>query len=190
MNDNDKKEFAELIIGNGEMYNKVISKTLMSLYFEALKIYSIADIRTGFSKHSMDPKNGSFFPKPADIARHLQTSEISAEDKALLAWAQVMREIRATGSYGTLKLDDKQALAAIKALGSWKQLCGSTVDEMTWKKKEFLAIYETYENTPIDMLPSSMPGLIELQQHKAQVSDAMTRLKAGVNSHRAKLSSK
>ena len=190
MNDHDRKEFAELIIGNGEMYTKVISKTLMSLYFEALKSYSISDIRTGFSRHSMDAKHGSFFPKPADIARHMQTNELSTEDKAMLAWSQVIREIRRVGSYGTLNLDDKQALAAVKALGSWKQLCGSTVDDMTWKKKEFLAIYETYENTPLDMLPSSMPGLIELQYHKQQDSEAMARLKAGVNSHRAKLTGK
>ena len=132
----------------------------------------------------MNTKNGSFFPKPADIVRHLQTDEISVEDKATLAWGQVIREIRRTGSWGTLKLDDKQAIAAVKALGSWQQLCGSTETEMTWKKKEFMSIYETYEKTPVEFLPSSLPGRIELVEHKKEQSESMQRITDGIKKYR------
>lgn len=186
MEDINKKEFAANMYGAGEMYDKKISTDLLLMYFTALKKYSIKQFKQGLSAHIMDAKHGSFFPKPADIIRGIQTNNISAEDKAILAWAQVIREMRRTGSYGTLHLDDRQALAAVKALGSWKQLCGSTETDMTWKKKEFLAIYETYENTPVDMLPSSLPGLVGLQNHKHQESESMTRLKDGVNAYRAK----
>tara|TARA_R110002020_G_scaffold474213_1_gene704972 strand:- start:2039 stop:2620 length:582 start_codon:yes stop_codon:yes gene_type:complete len=190
MNDSDKKAFAELMVGNGEMYNKQVSKSLMQIYFDTLITYCIEDIRVGFSKHSLDSKNGSFFPKPADIVRHLQASEISQEDKAMLAWSQVVREIRRTGSYGTLNLDDKQALAAVKALGSWQQLCNSTETEMTWKKKEFMNIYETYEKTPLDMLPNSMPGRFDLIDHKNEQSESFKRISDGINDYRAKLKNK
>ena len=190
MIDSDKAEFKILMVGVGELYNKEITKPLMRIYFSSLTNYSLVDVERGISAHTMDAKHGSFFPKPADIVRHLQTGEISAENKAELAWAQVMREIRVTGSYGSLKLDDKQALASVKALGSWKQLCASTVDEMTWKKKEFMSMYETYEKTPLEMLPSSLPGRIALVEHKREQSESMKNILTGINKHRAQLNNK
>ena len=190
MDDSNKKEFATLFYGTGELYDKAVSTNLLKLYFSALSNYSIEEVTAGINKHMMDAKHGSFFPKPADIVRHLQTSEISTENKAELAWAQVMREIRVTGSYGSLKLDDKQALASVKALGSWKQLCSSTVDEMTWKKKEFMSMYETYEKTPLDMLPSSLPGRIALVEHKKEQAESMTRLTDGLESYRNRINNK
>ena len=187
MDDSNKKEFATLFYGTGELYDKPVTKNLLQLYFNALKTFSMDEITTGVNAHMMDAKHGSFFPKPADIVRHLQTGDLSAEDKAELAWAQVVREIRVTGSYGSLKLDDRQAMAAVKSLGSWKQLCASTVDEMTWKKKEFISVYETYEKTPLDMLPSSLPGRIALVEHKKEQSESMQNILSGIDKYRAKL---
>lgn len=186
MLDSDKNEFKVLMVGIGELYNKEITKPLMRIYFSALTNYSLQDIENGINAHTMDSKHGSFFPKPADIVRHLQTDEMSTENKAELAWAQVIREIRRTGSYGTLKLDDKQAVAAVKALGSWQQLCNSTEKEMTWKKKEFISIYETYEKTPVEMLPSSLPGRFDLVEHKKESSESMKRIMDGIKNHREK----
>lgn len=184
MNDSDKKDFAELMVGNGEIYNKSVSKSLMQIYFDTLTDYSIEDVKKGFGKHSLDPKHGTFFPKPADIVRHLEALTINTEDKATLAWNQIMREIRVTGAYGSLKLDDKQAIAAIKAVKSWKDLCAMPEKDLTWVKKEFIANYAIYENTPVELLPSSLPGLEELQSHKQEASESMKRIKAGINQHR------
>ena len=186
MDDSDKKEFAILFYGTGELYDKPVTKNLLQLYFDALKGYSIDEIKGGVSKHALDPKHGTFFPKPADIVRHLQTGEISTEDKAELAWSQVIREIRRTGSYGTLKLDDKQAMAAVKALGSWQQLCNSTEQEMTWKKKEFISVYETYEKTPVEFLPSSLPGRIGLVEHKKEMAESFASIQDGISKFRLK----
>ena len=190
MQELDKADFKMIMVGIGELYNKEITKPLMRIYFSSLANYSLHDVEQGINAHTMDAKHGSFFPKPADIVRHLQTSEISQEDKAMLAWSQVIREIRRTGSYGTLKLDDKQALAAVKALGSWQQLCNSTETEMTWKKKEFMNIYETYEKTPLDMLPNSMPGRFDLIDHKNEQSESFKRISDGIDDYRAKLKHK
>ena len=184
MIDADKVDFKMLMVGIGELYNKEITKPLMKIYFSALTNYSLDQVRGGIDAHTLDTKHGSFFPKPADIVRHLQASEISAEDKALLAWGQVIREIRKVGSYGSLKLDDKQAVAAVKSLGSWSQLCNSSEQEMTWKKKEFLSVYETYEKTPVELLPSSLPGRIELVEHKNEASESMLRIQDGINKFR------
>ena len=107
-----------------------------------------------------DPVDGKFFPKPANIIKYLKPKELSPEEKAELAWAQIEREIRRTGSWGKLKLDDKQALAALKSFTTWKGLCSMDVSKLTWAKKEFMSMYSTYEKTPLEMLPSSLPGRV------------------------------
>ena len=184
MDDSDKKEFAVLFYGTGELYDKTVTKNLLQLYFNALKAYSIKAIQEGVSKHALDPKHGTFFPKPADIVRHLQKGQLTTEQKAELAWAQIEREIRVTGSWGKLEVDDKQGLAALKSFISWKDLCSMPVDKMTWAKKEFISMYSTYENTPVDMLPSSLPGRVELVEHKKEASESMTRIKDGIKQFR------
>ncbi len=194
MDDSHKQEFATLFYGLGEYYDKAVSTNLLLIYFDDLKRFNLNDVKHAASQHRLDPKHGAFWPKSADIIRHIQTGNISVEDKAELAWAQVMREIRVNGAYGSLKLDDKQALAAIKELGTWKELCATPSDKMTFKHREFIATYKTYERTPIDMLPSSMPGLIELQNHKKKQNEestnAMLNIKSGIDKHRAKLENK
>jgi len=188
MDDSDKREFQEIVLATAELYSTVkkieVTPIMLKLFFSSLKDFDIKQVSYGFEQHLSDPVDGKFFPKPANIIKHLQTGDISTEDKAMLAWSQVIREIRRTGSYGTLKLDDKQALAAVKALGSWSQLCNSTEQEMTWKKKEFLSVYETYEKTPVELLPSSLPGRVALVEHKEESSKCMKNILDGINKHR------
>ena len=187
MNEQDKKSFAELMVGNGEIHNKEISKSLMQTYFDVLKAYTIEEVKHGFSRHTLDPIDGKFFPKPANIIKHLEASQLTTEQKAELAWGQIEREIRATGSWGTLKLDDKQALAALKSFTSWKDLCNMETTKMTWAKKEFMSMYCTYENTPIDMLPSSLPGRVDLVGHKQESARSLKNIMDGMSNYRAKL---
>ena len=188
MNDSDKKAFAEMMVGNGELYNKEVTKSLMQTYFDILAPYTIEQVKSGVNKHALDPKHGTFFPKPADIIRHLETSDISTEDKALLAWAEVMQCLRKNGSYGGLQMEDKQGIAAFKAFTTWQGFCAMDESKMTWAKKEFMSTYSTYENTPLDMLPSSLPGLIELQNHKEKYAKKgavdMKNILDGINKHR------
>ena len=186
MDDSNKKEFATLFYGTGELYDKTVSTNLLQLYFAALKDYSIEQVIDGVGKHALDPKYGTFFPKPADIVRHLQSGVLSTEEKSELAWAQITHELRATGSYGNLVLDDKQALAALRSFTSWKEFCMMDVTKLTWAKKEFMSMYSTYQNTPVEMLPSSLPGLIDLQHHKKQEAQSMQNLLQGMDKFRTK----
>lgn len=186
MIESDKADFKMIMVGIGELYNKEITKPLMRIYFSSLTNYSLGDVEQGINAHTMDAKHGSFFPKPADIVRHLQAGQLSTEEKAELAWGQITYELRKTGSYGNLVLDDKQALAALRSFTSWKEFCAMDVTKLTWAKKEFLSMYSTYQNTPVEMLPSSLPGLVELQHHKKQEAQSMQNLLQGMDKFKAK----
>ncbi len=176
MKQQDKKDFAVLMTSTGEMYSKEISTDLIKLYYEILINYSINDVKKGFSKHILNPKHGSFFPKPADITRNIKTFEIAVEAKAEMAWAEILNKISTVGSYNQLEMEDKQALATVKALGGWKRLCFNTTEQLVWAKKEFISIYENYESIPIESLPHSLPGRIELEQHKTTDSKFIKQL--------------
>ena len=184
MIESDKVSFAEIMVGYGEMYNKEITKSLMRVYFSALQAYSIQDIEQGFGKHSADPKHGSFMPKPADIIRQIEADKPSVESRAELAWMTIEKKMGSVGAYGSLKLDDLQALAAVKSLGSWKHLCHTEIDKLQWKRKEFIEAYKNFESTPIEALPSHLAGMIEMDRGKKDNTQTfMSELvnKIGVN---------
>lgn len=185
MDINDKLSFEEIMLGLGEVYTKEITKPLLRIYFNALKDMSICTFEEATTKHvTSTEKSGSFFPKPADLISQVkgaaQNNAQLVDDKANVSWHVIEAEIRRIGSYGTLQLEDKQALAAVKALGGWKYLCSLTVDKMVWAHKEFVSAYQNYERTPIELLPQKLAGRIELEQHKAEAKSSMASLSDGV----------
>jgi hypothetical protein len=190
MIDTDKRQFQEIVLATAELYSTVkkieVTPIMLKLFFSSLREFTIEQVSFGFEQHLADPIDGKFFPKPANIIKHLKPKELTAEEKGELAWAQIEREIRATGSYGKLELDDKQGLAALKSFTSWKDLCSMDISKLTWAKKEFLSMYSTYENTPLEMLPSSLPGRVELVEHKQQDVKSMANILEGIKQHRLK----
>ena len=155
MIDTDKRAFLEIMTMTGEIYNKKISTALLKMYFEALKQLSIADVENGIQKHLADTNQGGFFPKPSDIAK--------------------------TGPYNKPRIEDRQALAAMRGLGGWVNLCNLSYEQLDWKKKEFFDLYETYEKAPLESLPSNLPGLVELQKHKAENNGGMKLISEALN---------
>lgn len=180
----DGKSFAELMTGLSETYDKPFSAPKARIYFNALQQFTLEQVSHGIDCHLRDPKHGTFMPKPADIIRHLTANDATTEDKAELAWMQVINAISSVGSYGRLNLDDKQAMAAVKNLGSWPGLCQTKEADLQWKKKQFIENYMTFDHTPIELLPMSLPGIEDLHNQKVESGQGMQRLKDGVNQFR------
>ena len=176
MNDSNKKEFSEIMLAMGEIYGKTLTKTIMAMYFDDLKEFSIIDVAKSFKKHRLDQKSGAFFPKPADIVRNMDGAERTLEDRANIAWMVVERAIGSVGAYGTIKMDDKQALMAIKSMGSWAQLCHTDRDKMDWKKKEFLANYKALEHTSIEEMPTCLMGIEDLSNQRLSIDNQAVNL--------------
>jgi hypothetical protein len=141
----------------------------LQIYFKTLESHEIKQVEKAFGDHIVDVEHGTFFPKPSDIIRRMQANEPSTEEKGRLSWLAIMGEIRRVGRYGTLNLDDKIALAALKSVGGWNHLCGSMEKDLVWIEKEFMSAYQTFDKTPVEMLPSSLPGLEDI--HNAKLND-------------------
>lgn len=184
MQEQDKDAFTEMMMAAGEVYGKVITVPMIKMYFAALGPMSVEQVQGAMMAHMQNPDSGQFFPKPADLIRHLagtsKQQEAIIEDRAAIAWACIERAIVRIGSYGTLKLEDKQALATVKAMGGWQSICQTETAKMEWRRKEFIRMYETFERTPLEALPSSLPGRIELSEAKAAGPVALDKLALGV----------
>lgn len=177
----DAAEFAELMAVLSETYDKPFSKPKARIYFNALEQYHIEQVKYGINCHLRDPKHGTFMPKPADIIRHLTANNQNAEDRAEIAWMQVINAISSVGSYGALKLDDKQAMAAVRNMGSWVGLCQTKESDLQWKKKQFIENYLTFESAPVEALPKSLPGIEDLHNKKQEAKSGMKNIIDGVN---------
>ena len=190
MKNEDKRAFLDLMRAAGEVYGREVTRPMAAIYFSALANVSIEQVQEAMMAHMQNPDSGQFFPKPADLIKQMtgttKQQDAVIEDRATIAWACIERDIRRIGSYGTLKLDDKQALATIKAMGGWQSICQTETSKMEWKRKEFIRMYEIFERTPLEALPSSLPGRIEISEVKQAGPVALDKLALGVTKWRKK----
>ena len=190
MKNEDKRAFFDLMMAAGEVYGREVTQPMAAIYFSALANVSIEQVQEAMMAHMQNPDSGQFFPKPADLIKQMtgttKQQDAAIEDRAAIAWACIERDIRRVGSYGTLKLDDKQALATVKAMGGWQSICQTEISKMEWKRKEFILMYETFERMPLEALPSSLPGRIEMSEVKQAGTVALDKLALGVTKWRKK----
>jgi len=172
MNSQEQNKFKELISVISETYGEEFTQAKLKLWWNLFKPYSIVTFEQALYSHIACPDTGMFAPKPANITKFIngttKQAERLIEDRAEMAWQVIEGEISRVGSYGTLKMEDKQALAAVQAIGGWQKLCATQTDKMAWTHKEFVAAYQNFERTPIEALPNKLPGRVHLVNHKKQ----------------------
>ena len=158
MNISDKRQF-EIIWQNAmAMYDKQPSDGALDLAFGALQSLSLEQVRQGLSAHVRDPKDGRFFPKPADIIRHI---EGDGDSRALAAWSQVEHAIRTIGPYESVVFDQPQTMRVIQDMGGWIQLCEVTEKELPFKQNEFVKRFMGLLSVPVAAFPAKLIGLTE-----------------------------
>jgi len=181
MTSQDQNKFKELITVMSETFGEEFTPAKLKLWWNLFKPYSIETFERALYAHIACPDAGMFSPKPANLMKFIngtsKEQQQLVKDRAEMAWACIEREISRIGSYGTLELEDKQAIAAVKSIGGWRALCMCTYDQLVWKKKSFISSYDCYERTPLEHLPSKLPGLIELSEHKQEQQQGMKALR-------------
>ena len=91
----DFAEFQELIEGVHSFYAKDCSTFGLDVWWQAMKVYDLAAIRDALGRHCVNPDNGQFMPRPADVVRMMEGSTL---DSAVVAWTKVDRAIQAVGT--------------------------------------------------------------------------------------------
>lgn len=142
MQPQDRAKFYSSFAGVCELYGKKASPELMAMYFEALRQHELQDVLRAFNLHAVDPDQGQFMPKPADIVRLLGGSK---QTRALVAWSNVERALRHVGPYQSVVFDDPIIHAVLDDMGGWIDICNTgTEKDLEFKRNEFEKRYQGY----------------------------------------------
>ncbi len=160
MNTNDLAKFTELLTTVSALYRTPLSGKSMELYWNALQGFDWTDVKTAFQRHLIDPDTGQYFPKPADVARHLQGG---SETQALKAWSKVDEAIHCVGCYASVVFDDPIIHVVIDDMGGWIRLCQTLLKDLPFRANEFKKHYVAYVNHPVPHYPKQLIGLEEQQ---------------------------
>ncbi len=156
----DAEAFAAILASIAQLYGKSFSKHLSDIYWNLLEPYSLSELEIALKAHLRNPNGGQFFPKPADLIRHL---EGGSGTKALQAWTLVERAIRQIGTYQSLAFEDPLIHAVIEDMGGWVKLCAISLKELPFCSLEFQKRYEGLVHKAPHRYPSYLPGVIECQ---------------------------
>lgn len=149
----NRKLFAEYVALMGEVFEKEITEAIRNLYWRILEPYSDEQAERAFKTVIATRK---FFPKPAEL---LEVLEGTPEDRAQEALEKVLWAVRHVGPYASVTFDDPKIHGAIEAMGGWIAFQDCTMDEWTWRQKDFLRHYaiQTAKGQP-----DHLAGLVEL----------------------------
>lgn len=156
MTPKDRQLFAELMFGVGEAYGESVSDASLEIYFAALADLSLEVIRAAANVHVRTHK---FFPRVAELREAIDGS---ADERADLAWVQLLQLVRRVGYYGKPTWADPVAeRAAMELYGGWPALCERLPGdgpELLGAAKVFKATYATYARRDARELALTLPS--------------------------------
>jgi len=180
MDNTDKKKFAELLLLAAEVTGFKMADSTNKSYFAVLKNITIEQFESAINAHLVDPNEGMFFPKPANIMRQLHgtTKQQDAEQESLaeLQWMRVESAIRLTGSHNTPRFKDAITAAVISSMGTWPDLCATSIEQLVWKRKDFIRMYNDFKHKPMHLLPNNISGREDLQQARMEGTRTLSEL--------------
>ncbi len=121
----------EVLDGLADIYNRPpLGVNGAKIYISMLGEYSVDQLNYAFEKHQKDPKEGAFFPKPANILKHLEGDSISEDEIIAMArLADTPLGILCRIHIGTFDLDNStdhfylrsRASECLAMLPEWKE---------------------------------------------------------------------
>jgi len=154
----DKPNFVSLMSNIAELYKDKLSVARLEIYWRCLQHYSIETLRKALDAHVLNPDQGQFMPKPADIVRLLEGGNIT---KALQAFNKVKRAVEQVGSYSSIVFDDPITHVVIEQMGGWMQLCKLYDKEFSFKSLDFQKLYVRYVHQKPFRHPKQLTGTMD-----------------------------
>lgn len=165
MRDTESRDFRTLIEGVYSFYGKDCSRFALDVWWQAMKPYDLAAVNDALGRHCVNPDNGQFMPKPADVVKMIEGSTV---DAAIVAWSKVDRGIRHVGTYASVVFDDPLIHRVIADMGGWPELGRKDKEEWPFVAKEFQTRYRGFKVTrTLPAYPAKLIGIFD-QQNAAQ----------------------
>ena len=130
-----RQDSVELFVLLGAAYpREPITEAQIGLYEAFLAPYAFDTVRNAVLRHIAQ---SPWFPRISDLLALIAEPDTVSADQA---WAEVQRQIRSVGVYGTPQWSHPAIAAAVTALG-WEAVCRSTNPEAD--RAHFLRFFDT-----------------------------------------------
>jgi len=129
MIESDLKRFADILDSLSDYYQRDPLKPMaVKIYFKALEAYEIDQIAEAVTMHLQDTEAGKFYPKAADLIKHIDGGEITSDYIVAAArLADTPLGVLARIHIGTWDLDNlnsfdlkQRAAECLQLLPNWK----------------------------------------------------------------------
>jgi hypothetical protein len=164
MKASEREQLVALIGDVYAFYRQDFSKFAAGVWVQAMQPFEFKAVADALNRHCVNPDNGQFMPKPADIVKMLQGS---TQDSGLVAWSKVDAAIRMRGTYVSVVFDDPVIHRVILDMGGWVQIGGKNESDMPFLRNEFVNRYRGYwMRNEIPAYPPVLSGMSEAQNSR------------------------
>jgi len=167
MDEEDREEFAKIMVAMAENFNADLSRPGLRLRYESLKQFSVEQIKAAALK-VMATRKYSGMPPVAELIEAIPgTQALAVEDKAEIEASKIIEHLN---KYGTSKWPDlSDPVTKHLMFNRWPYMLWAasvTTSETVWWRKEFKETYMSYR------VKSSVTELIDAPDEVKQlVSD-------------------
>lgn len=159
MQTEDREDFLKMLALVFDNYSKNLSVEIGEFWWQLMHPFDLDAVRDALNRHCVNPDNGQFCPKPADVVKLIAGGTM---DGALIAWSKLDRAMRTVGPYETVVFDDPIIHAVISDMGGWIEFGKCSDDDWPFKAKEFEARYRGYlTRGRLDHYPAKLPGIFD-----------------------------
>lgn len=150
MTEKDKKEFAAIMYALAENFSATLTKAGLVFRFEALKEYSIEQVRSA-ALSIVKTRKFLKMPTIAEFIEHIEGG--SVDDIALVEATKVLEAVKAHGAYKSVVFDNPVTQAVVEyTFGGWVKLNEelSAKDEK-WFLKDFEKSYMSFSKQNVKL---------------------------------------
>ncbi len=159
MHERDRSSFFALLSDVFSFYRQDLSTFTGNIWWNAMQPFDFHAVHDALTRHCVNPDNGQFLPKPADVVRLLQGS---TQDSALMAWSKVEAAIRKVGTHVSVTFDDAFIQQVLQDMGGWIALGQKKEPDWPFVRNEFVNRYRGYRQLgPLTTWPAVLVGAAE-----------------------------
>lgn len=160
MKTTEYEQFERLLRGIYTFYRVELTSIHLEIWWRAMQKFDLRALQEAFSLHMLNPDNGQWLPKPADVVRLVAGG---TADRALLAWSKFETAVQYVGQWDSVVFDDPIIHQVVDDMGGWRLLCGKPEKEWPFVKNDFVTRYRGYAVRPLVTYPSKLVGQIEAE---------------------------
>ena len=164
----DKAAFVELMNGLWAGMGRTVmpDKIALRVWYLCLQDLTVQQFGRAVQRY-LTERSAEFVN--VQIIRELSGVQSSGDTASVVAWGEVLREIKRVGAYQTPVFSDNRTASTIRNMGGWVMLCDTLPEEL--HKWSSLRFSKTFQAMPA-AADSRLTNLIELENARSGMTDA------------------